>query len=57
MSFEQHHLTDRQGLREALGEKRETSTIKIRGAKDESRGKRKERREQREERKYHESSG
>ena len=34
-----------QGLREALGEKRETSTIKIRGSKDESRGKRKERRE------------
>ena len=56
-SFEQQHLTDRQGLREALGEKRETSTIKIRGSKDDSRGKRKERREQRQERRDHESSG
>ena len=56
-SFEQQHLTDRQGLREALGEKRETSTIKIRGSKDESRGKRKERGEQRQERRDHESSG
>ena len=56
-SFEQQHLTDRQGLQEALGEKRETFTIKIRGSKDENRGKRKEKREQRQERIYHESSG
>ena len=40
----------RDGWPEALDKKRETSTIKISGSKDESRGKRKERREQREER-------
>ena len=56
-TFEQQHLADRQGLREPLGEKRETSTIKIRGSKDGSRGKRKERREQRQEKSDHESSG